>query len=275
MKYIITIPSYNRVDTLIKKTLNTLHHNKINPKIIYIFVANIKEYNLYKNKIPKNLYNKIVIGLKGLRNQRNFIRKYFNDGDKIIEMDDDVTKINELYIKKPNIGKKSHKIRNITNLNLFFVNAFKSLLKNNLTLFGVYPVNNPYFMSNNVTTDLRFIVGPMWGMINSHNKNKFLYIDEKEDVLRTLLHYKSDHGVLRYNNISFNTAYYTEKGGMQSEGKDRKKEALKSAKLLIKKFPYYCKLYLGKKSGHPEVRLRDRTLKNKQKCTRTRKKLHT
>ena len=50
-------------------------------------------------------------------------------------------------------------------------------------------------------------------------------------------------------------------GGMQSENKDRKAEALKSANYLIKKFPNYCKLYLKKKSGNPEVRLKDRTQK--------------
>ena len=101
----------------------------------------------------------------------------------------------------------------------------------------------------------------MWGIINRKDKSLSLTIDEKEDVERTLLHYKRDNGVLRYNNITIKTSYYSEKGGMQSENKNRKDEALKSANYLVKKFPHYCKLYLGKKSGHPEVRLKDRTIK--------------
>ena len=61
---------------------------------------------------------------------------------------------------------------------------------------------------------------------------------------------------------------------MQSENKNRKKEALKSAKVLIKRFPNYCKLYLKKKSGHPEVRLRDIT-KNKNYKKKTAKNTKT
>ena len=50
---------------------------------------------------------------------------------------------------------------------------------------------------------------------------------------------------------------------MQAEQKDRKEEALKSAHILIKKFPNFTKLNLTKKSGHPEVRLNDKTPKYK------------
>ena len=45
---------------------------------------------------------------------------------------------------------------------------------------------------------------------------------------------------------------------MQHEKKNRQKEAMKSAKYLVSKFPMYAKLWLGKKSEHPEVRLRDK-----------------
>ena len=42
---------------------------------------------------------------------------------------------------------------------------------------------------------------------------------------------------------------------MQSDGKDRKKEAMKSALYLIKKYPKLTKLNVSKKSGIPEVKL--------------------
>ena len=42
---------------------------------------------------------------------------------------------------------------------------------------------------------------------------------------------------------------------MQSEGKDRKIEAMKSAEYLHKKYPRLTKIFLGKKSGVPEVKL--------------------
>ena len=58
-----------------------------------------------------------------------------------------------------------------------------------------------------------------------------LTIDEKEDVERTLKHYVQDGSVFRFNNVTIKTNYYKTKGGMQSENKDRQKEALKSAVL--------------------------------------------
>jgi hypothetical protein len=128
------------------------------------------------------------------------------------------------------------------------------MIKEKIYLFGVYPVNNPYFMSNSITYNLRFIVGPFWGIINRHNKNLKLTIDEKEDVERTILYYREDKKILRYNNISFKTSYYIEKGGMQTENKDRKEESFKSSIYLSLKYPYYCHLKpKKKKSGFTEV----------------------
>jgi hypothetical protein len=106
-----------------------------------------------------------------------------------------------------------------------------------------------------MTTDLRFIVGPMWGIINRHRPELKLTIDEKENAERTLQHWVIDHAVLRFNNIGIETKYYKNKGGMQNEGKNRKEEALKSVYYLHKKYPQITKIYLGKKSGMPEIRM--------------------
>jgi len=106
-----------------------------------------------------------------------------------------------------------------------------------------------------MTTDLRFIVGPMWGIINRHRPELKLTIDEKENAERTLQHWVIDHAVLRFNNIGIETKYYKNKGGMQNEGKNRKTEALKSVYYLHKKYPQLTKIYLGKKSGVPEIKM--------------------
>jgi hypothetical protein len=85
--------------------------------------------------------------------------------------------------------------------------------------------------------------------------NLKLTINEKENAERTLQHWVIDNAVLRFNNIGIETKYYKNKGGMQSEGKNRKEEALKSAYYLNKKYPNLTKIYLGKKSGVPEIRM--------------------
>ena len=86
-------------------------------------------------------------------------------------------------------------------------------------------------------------------------------IDEKEDAERTLQFYHKDKCVIRLNFITVKTNFYSTPGGMQAEKKNRKEEALKSAHYLIKTYPNYVTLNLSKKSGHPEVKFKDKMLK--------------
>ena len=264
-KYIIVIPSYNRVDIIQVKTLALLQRHNIRAHKINIFVANQTEYDIYYENIPKNLYNKLIIGVIGLKNQRNYIMNYYPEGTHIVQMDDDLDSIVELVDNttaqqntqqqiqpQPQLHKETIPI---TNLNKFILNAFKICNNKNIFLWGVYPLANPYFMTHTTTTDLRFIVGPFWGVINRHNKDLNLTIDEKENSERTLQHWVIDNAVLRFNYIGIKTKYYKNKGGLQSEDKNRTQEALQSVKYLHNKYPQLTKIYLGKKSGIPEIKL--------------------
>ncbi len=303
-KYIIVIPSYNRVDIIQVKTLALLRRHGISSTKINIFVANQEEYDLYNKTINKQLYNKLIIGVIGLKNQRNFIMKYYPEGTHIVHMDDDLDNIVELVITKKNkssrqqnhtnnitnnitnnkvfnksskSGKSSIKsikssiksiksvksIKPITNLHKFIVKAFNICNDNKIFLWGVYPLANAYFMTPSTTTDLRFIVGPFWGIINRHKPELQLTINEKENSERTLQHWTYDKTVLRFNYIGIDTKYYTNKGGLQAEGKNRQAEALTSVHYLHNKYPTLTKIYLGKKSGMPELKF----IKQKQKIT--------
>jgi hypothetical protein len=271
-KYIIAIPSYNRPELIQVKTLALLYKHNINSKLIYIFVSDREQYDLYKGKIPSHLYNKLIIGVKGLKNQRNYINNYYPEGYHIVEMDDDIDKIVQLIVRKTtrktirkslqkNIKTvdKIHKTtKPIENLDQFIKDAFKRCVSNGIFLWGVYPLANPYFMTDTITNDLRFIVGPFWGMINRHREDLQLTIDEKENSERTLQNWVIDGTVLRFNNIGIETKYYKNKGGLQNNSKEpnyRQKEALKSAHYLHHKYPSLTKIHLSKKSGVPEIKL--------------------
>jgi len=285
--YVIAIPSYNRPDKIQQNTLAVLKKHNINPTHITIFVANQDQYNIYKNAIPANLYNNIVIGLETLKNQRNFINDYYPEGKHIVEMDDDIKSIVQLIITeksgkslkslvashmekagmsrtggksgmsgKAKSKKKIYKFtKPIADLDGFIKNAFKICANENIYLWGVYPLANPYYMTDKITKDLRFIVGPMWGMINRHRSDLKLTVDEKENSERTLQHWVADGAVLRFNNVAIATNYYKNKGGMQSEGKDRKQEALKSVYYLHQLYPDLTTISLTKKSGMAEIKL--------------------
>lgn len=288
MSYVIAIPSYKRHKIIKERTLNMLKNYNINKNKIYVFVANQQEEVLYRKHLDPTTYGHIIIGKKGLKNQRNFINQYFPEGQEIVNMDDDLKELKILKNKEVNYNdsmrinqtkKKTKKNQKITrkktqsfrqknfletlpDLNKFLIKAFQILKKHNLYLWGIYPVNNPYFMTHKITKDLRFIVGTFWGNINRKDKDLILTIDEKEDVERTLQYYIKDQGVVRFNNITVNTTYYKTPGGMQESNKNRKKDSLKSAIYLNKKYPDYTKLYLKKKSGYAEVKLIDQKKKN-------------
>lgn len=252
LKYQIAIPTYKRSDLIQKKTLAILHNYNIDPNIITLFVADEEEARDYKEKIPNGLYGKIVVGEKGLKNQRNFISKYYPENTMIVQFDDDINKIVQLVSRSSSTTKR---LQHLDNLDKFIQYAFDICRKNGIFLWGIYPLAKAHFMVDKITTDLRFIVGPMWGMINRHSADLQLTIDEKENSERTLQFWSKDKTVLRFNNVAIDTAYYKNKGGMQAEEKDRKAEALKSVHYLHAKYPDITKIYLGKKSGMPEIKL--------------------
>ena len=262
-KYTIAIPSYKRSDIIQTHTLAVLNRHKINPKCITIFVANQEEHDIYKTTLPSFLYNNLIIGVLGLKNQRNFISEYYPEGAHIVEMDDDINSIMQLVVRKGSKSSKSRKgskinkktVKPIEDLDAFIRRAFEMCTESNIFLWGIYPLVNPYFMTYKITTDLRFIVGPMWGMINRHRKDLKLTVDEKENSERTLQFWVVDGAVLRFNNVGIETKYYKNKGGMQAEDKDRKVEALKSVYYLNKMYPKLTKISLTKKNGMPEIKM--------------------
>lgn len=228
---------------------------------------NSKNSNSKKLKAQKNKFNKyikninIVIGFKGLKNQRNYISQYFSNNQKILQLDDDIKDILKLkYDVSDPKNRKKYSLHSVKYLHKFIVNAFNTCINNNIYLWGIYPVNNAYFMKPDKSFDLKFIVGPMFGIINRKNQNLKLTVDEKENVERTLQYYNLDKKVLRFNNVTIKTTYFKTPGGMQSNkrnDKQRMKNALKSAEYLHKKYPHMTKIYLGKKSGWPELKLKN------------------
>jgi len=247
MSIVFAIPSYKRVEILKTKTLETLKSYNISEKSIYIFCANKEELKIYQDNIDSS-YN-ILLGVPKLYKQRNFISNYFKEGQKIVYMDDDIGGITEL--SKP-------KLKRLPNLMRFLDDAFAECKENNAYLFGVYPVDNHYFMRKTITKDLRYIIGAFYGVINRKSKDLKLWLEEKEDVLRTIQFYKKDGVVIRYNFIGIKTKYFGD-GGM-SVGRDRIKEGKIAVQKLHRKYPTFTRIKLPTKS-HPYYELS--LLKNK------------
>ena len=87
------IPSYKRLDIIESHTLKLLDDYKIPKKQIYIFVV-AEELDAYKSKLAE--YKNIILGEVGLANQRNFITNYFKEGDKLVNLDDDLKSFTQI-----------------------------------------------------------------------------------------------------------------------------------------------------------------------------------
>ena len=232
MDYVIAIPSFNRYDTIKKKTLKMLQQNNIPTDIITIFVATSEQKLLYEQELNNDY--KIVIGVLGMANIRNFITDYYEEGQKLVCIDDDITSI-----KLGNISGKL--VTKINNLNEIIINGFNLCKENDTALFGLHPSNNCRSLKskNIITTDLKYIIGALYGVIN--DKSIKVSIDSAEDFQRSILYYKKYGKVVRMNNMSAFTQYYAT-GGMASNGRTTEIDIIEKTKL-CELFPEYCKIY--------------------------------
>ena len=55
-EYLVAIPSYKRPETLRDRTLKLLMKYNIEPKKIYIFVADKEQEKIYRDILPKKSY---------------------------------------------------------------------------------------------------------------------------------------------------------------------------------------------------------------------------
>jgi hypothetical protein len=240
-----------RYDLLISKTLKTLHYGNVPQDAITIFVSSQEEKDIYlrtlREKGAKLLPNydvtdfRIVVGVRGIGDQRNFIVRYFwNEGkENVVFMDDDVSKL-EFYNSNTNCFRK------ITNIPEMIENGFNMCESRDIYLWGIYAVRNPMFIKQRPENEegLFFIVGPFYGQ---RIRNPDVHSDilttmkVKVDVENSILHYIKDGKVLRFNRYTLTTKYANSKGGIaENVGKDNLQRLHTQAAMILKeKYPKY------------------------------------
>ena len=250
--YIVAIPSYKRAEVCRDKTLAMLRHHKIPASKIFVYVANKEEYDDYVKVLDKASCNKIVVGVKGLAPQRQFIMSKWPQSKHIVFFDDDVAKI-DMSLSSMFKGKT---------LDAFFKTAFDECKKQHSFIWGVYPVFNPFFRKgrDEISTCLNYIVGAFYGIINRPTLDAIKLTitkenGQKEDVERTLKYFINDGIVLRFNRIGFVTKYYNPNGSGLGTFEQRLKPMLEASQKLLKTYPEYGSIST-KKTGMTEFKLR-------------------
>ena len=183
----IAIPSYNRVSTFKKKTLKLLLENGVDITMIYLFVANDEEYSAYAAEMPVGL--NIIVAQLGICNVRNFITDYFNDGETIVCMDDDIA---------------AFKTKGDKSLLNCLHECCTYLETSPYQLIGLPPTYNDYFNRHTgFQTGLFVTVGCFIILKNDRS----IHVTEPivEDLQRTCISYTKYGAVVRYNDLMLRT----------------------------------------------------------------------
>jgi len=212
---LIAIPSYDRYNI---KTLDYLEKENVDKSFITIFVVDT-EYDIYKKNYPE--YN-IIIGELGICNQRNFITNYYNDGDLVICMDDDIKSIIHLQDKPF----------------LIWINECLTYMKDkNIGLLGVTSSTNIFWKKQSTAPDFQIKNFLCVGVFHIYKVIKSIQISFPflEDYHRSCLYIKLYGGIIKYNPVVLQTTYWS-KGGCKSNGRNEE-IYVKSVNDLLNKYP--------------------------------------
>jgi|31_taG_2_1085359.scaffolds.fasta_scaffold02868_2 hypothetical protein len=240
---VYVVKSHQRVDRFYDKTYKEVILKYGFPlERVYVFVSTDKDLELYRKKYK--LVN-IIKAPMGVAAVDNYITQYFDEGQKIIYMNDDVSGVQELHHGKLQPIEKSRFTNIITAM-------FSKMKANRITYGGFYPVPNPMFMpAKKMTYNLCLIMDPLSLVIN--NKKIRITISDKSDFEKSIQHFVSQGALLRYNRIALKVEYYGKIGGFQ--GRNAKTEA-ETALLMQKKYPEYIAGINTKKGGKTSLRLK-------------------
>ena len=256
--YVVAVLTYKRYEMFKKQTHKFLLKRKVPPDKIYIFVADEDEKLKYEEVLEEGTYKEIIVGVPGAAQQREFISDYFDEGQFIVYADDDCKDLTEMIDKK--------RTTRVQNVDKFIRYMYSELIKNNLYIWGVTAVDNPFFMNGSLSTNLKFIVGVFYGIINRKTatflnpfngepENLKCSHNSKDDILQTLKYFLCDGGVLRCNYVAPKTKYWDVPGGMTAFMPDRKSKALEDCKWLKEHYPKMIIKTRTKKNGHSDVLL--------------------
>jgi hypothetical protein len=220
-----------------------------------IFVADKEDESVYSAAI-KGI--KIVIGEKGLINQRRFYNGYYKKGQPIVNADDDLYDLK--YVNAS--GKLKQYEGSIAEVAEY---AFGIAESCGAKLWGISAVENGFYMERRTSSGLRYICGIFHGSYAGDpvmSGNDRPLVSSGEDFETTLRSFKRYGVVVRLDWLCPKTKYFAP-GGMQAElggsSELRNIEHEKELKEIANRHAGLCSTYV--KSGNV-TNLRLKTMKS-------------
>jgi hypothetical protein len=212
-------------------------------KRIYVFCAG-NEMEEYKKHNPE--LNIVNGGDRGTAYCNLKIEEYFSKGQYIVQMDDDIKSI-KIAKSKKRYNFDNFPIEKVIDMGL------EKMYENCSTIWGLYPISNPMFMfGKGVSTKLSFLVGYIFGFINTCDCRT---IDNcRDDYERSILRYKRDGAVIRFNEIAADSVPFAGTGGFASV---RTIELMnKSAEYMMNTYPEFVKEKHYKNRKWKEIKIK-------------------
>ena len=246
--YRIVIPTKGRSHLIMKKTIGFLIRHHIDMNKVDIWIGSKEEEDDYR-KVLDGVYKRpyIIHQQKDLMSIVNYIHHYYRNETKVkwlLRMDDDIE----------NIIDKNRK--DIQGLDKFIKEMFRYTEEKRLALWGVNAYDNPFFFKDNITTNLKYIVGAFNGHIIKRNLHDIqVWSSHYEDVIYTCESYIRDGGVVRHNGYGLITKYWGQ-GGMNCSKEEIQKRKDDSCEIGLEVASRYGDMVrLVKKKDHWDIRL--------------------
>ena len=234
----IAIPSYQRTSLLLEKTIPFLEKHDVPTSQVTIFVANEEEYLAYSKALIDSKYQKIKLGVPFIGSQRNFIIDHYNEGDWVLMMDDDIADL----VQKTG-EQTAEPVENLLETVEYF---FQQTAASGAQTWGIYPVDNPYFMKHRMNQKLCYIIACFHGIINDQDPDLKRVLQHGEDQEFSIRSFRKYGKVARFEDYTVKTKYFGE-GGLE-EFRSQTDVVEKSIKKIEELFPEYARAYL-KKNG--------------------------
>tara|TARA_R110002167_G_scaffold99886_4_gene261252 strand:- start:441 stop:2306 length:1866 start_codon:yes stop_codon:yes gene_type:complete len=185
--YKIVIPSYGRYNAF--HTLNLLEEFEDQT---YIFITQ-EEEQLYKNAIGDKFKN-LIVAPSGIGATRNFITNYFDEGEILVCLDDDIR-----WLNRP--------------LKEWLNDAVKHLSQSEFGMM-TFPATTMY-----IKPEIKYTEGMYFGIgvfhIVKNHKHIQLTYNQGEEFERTIAYLKKYGKNIRIHGIAFRTKYFG-KGGLEN-----------------------------------------------------------
>ena len=220
------IPTYKRVEKQL--TLQMLKKFGYTKEDIIMATQTEDDYTAYKNKYNEDC---IIICREGhsVTDNRNTLIDYFDKGQWIIMLDDDINGFFKLT------GKSLTKIETKEEFDKMINDFFIYTEKNNGKMWGVYPCKNAFFMGQSINK--KDIVNSCLGIIVDERFDENL--KAKEDIELCCRYIKNGYNIIRFNFITYDVKH-KQTGGCSDVWKTQENEIV--ARKLVYKYPSLLKL---------------------------------